>query len=112
MCRASAEDCGASCPLRQVLNASRTVNTLTGKATPASAIQRCNRFLEEMAGAGPGELVGQSSAVLFASPADWEEARGLAYSSTAPGDTYDGEWRFKRRDGSAFRCRTRGRRSS
>ena len=37
-------------------------------------IQRCNRFLEEMVGAGPGELVGQSSAVLFASPADWEEA--------------------------------------
>jgi diguanylate cyclase (GGDEF)-like protein/PAS domain S-box-containing protein len=74
------------------------------------AIQRCNRFLEEMAGAGPGELVGQSSAVLFASPADWEEAIRLAYNGTQPGETHDSEWRFKRRDGSTFRCRTRGRR--
>ena len=76
----------------------------------ARTIQRCNRFLEEMVGAGPGELVGQSSAVLFASPADWEEAGRLAYSSTAPGETHDNEWLFKRRDGSSFRCRTRGRR--
>jgi diguanylate cyclase (GGDEF)-like protein/PAS domain S-box-containing protein len=75
------------------------------------AIQRCNRFLEEMVGAGPGELVGQSSAALFASQADWEEAGRLAYNSTAPGETHDSEWRFKRRDGSTFRCRTRGRRT-
>jgi diguanylate cyclase (GGDEF)-like protein/PAS domain S-box-containing protein len=74
------------------------------------AIQRCNRFLEEMVGAGPGDLVGQSSATLFASEADWEEAGRLAYQSTAPGETHDSEWRFKRRDGSTFRCRARGRR--
>ncbi len=74
------------------------------------AIQRCNRFLEEMVGAGPGELVGASSAVLFASHADWEEAGRLAYRGTAPGETHDSEWRFSRRDGSTFRCRTRGRR--
>ena len=73
-------------------------------------IQRCNRFLEEMVGADPGELVGQSSAVLFASHSDWEEAGRLAYQSTAPGETHDSEWRFKRHDGSSFRCRTRGRR--
>ncbi|MFL6565576.1 MAG: putative bifunctional diguanylate cyclase/phosphodiesterase, partial [Burkholderiales bacterium] len=76
----------------------------------ARTIQRCNRFLEEMVGAAPGELVGQSSAVLFASPAEWEEAGRLAYQGTAPGDTHDAEWLFKRRDGSCFRCRTRGRR--
>jgi diguanylate cyclase (GGDEF)-like protein/PAS domain S-box-containing protein len=75
------------------------------------AIQRCNRVLEEMVGAGPGELVGQSSAVLFASHAEWQEAVQLAYSSTAPGETHDSEWLFKRRDGSTFRCRTRGRRT-
>jgi diguanylate cyclase (GGDEF)-like protein/PAS domain S-box-containing protein len=75
------------------------------------AIQRCNRFLEEMVGAGPGELVGQSSAVLFASQAEWQEAVRLAYNHTAPGETHDSEWRFKRRDGSTFRCRTRGRRT-
>jgi diguanylate cyclase (GGDEF)-like protein/PAS domain S-box-containing protein len=76
-----------------------------------SAIQRCNRFLEEMVGAGPGDLVGQSSAVLFASQEEWEEAVQLAYESTPPGETHDSEWRFKRRDGSTFRCRTRGRRT-
>ncbi|MGQ0547012.1 MAG: PAS domain-containing protein, partial [Betaproteobacteria bacterium] len=73
-------------------------------------IQRCNRYLEEMVGAGPGELVGASSSVLFASEAEWEEAGRLAYASTAPGERHDSEWRFKRRDGSVFRCRTRGRR--
>jgi diguanylate cyclase (GGDEF)-like protein/PAS domain S-box-containing protein len=75
------------------------------------AIQRCNRFLEDMVGAGPGELAGQSSAVLFATQADWEEAGRLAYLSTLPGQTHDSEWPFKRRDGSIFRCRTRGRRT-
>jgi diguanylate cyclase (GGDEF)-like protein len=48
--------------------------------------------------------------VLFASPSDWEEAGRLAYSRTAPGETHDSEWLFKRRDGPSFRCRSRGRR--
>jgi diguanylate cyclase (GGDEF)-like protein/PAS domain S-box-containing protein len=74
------------------------------------AIQRCNRFLEDMVGAGPGELVGQSSAVLFASREEWEEAGRLAYGVTAPGETHNSERRFRRRDGSTFLCRTRGRR--
>ncbi|HEY5900292.1 MAG TPA: PAS domain S-box protein [Burkholderiales bacterium] len=73
-------------------------------------IQRCNRFLEEMVGAGPGELIGESSEVLFADADDWQRAGSLAYLTTAPGGTHDAEWRFKRRDGTAFRCRTRGRR--
>ena len=73
-------------------------------------IQRCNRFLEEMVGAGPGELVGQSSEILFADREDWQRAGALAYVTTAPGGTHDAEWRFKRRDGTIFRCRTRGRR--
>ncbi|HYX66852.1 MAG TPA: EAL domain-containing protein [Burkholderiales bacterium] len=73
-------------------------------------IQRCNRFLEEMVGAGPGELLAASSMVLFADPADWEKAGALAYLTTAPGGTHDSEWRFRRRDGTDFRCRTRGRR--
>src|SRR5439155_1678829 len=74
------------------------------------AIRRCNRFLEDMVGAGPGELVGESSAVLFATEEGWREAGQLAYGSTAPGETHDSEWKFKRRDGSVFHCRTRGRR--
>jgi diguanylate cyclase (GGDEF)-like protein/PAS domain S-box-containing protein len=74
------------------------------------AIQRCNRFLEDMVGAGPGDLIGQSSAVLFASREDWDEAGRLAYGSTPPGGTHDTEKRFRRRDGTTFLCRTRGRR--
>jgi diguanylate cyclase (GGDEF)-like protein/PAS domain S-box-containing protein len=73
-------------------------------------IQRCNRYLEEMVGAPPGELVGASSSALFADPDDWQRASSLAYLTTPPGSTHDAEWRFKRRDGSTFRCRTRGRR--
>jgi diguanylate cyclase (GGDEF)-like protein/PAS domain S-box-containing protein len=76
----------------------------------SSAIQRCNRFLEEMVGAAPGGLIGQPSSVLFASGDDWREAVRLAYSKTEPGETHDAEWRFKRADGSSFLCRTRGRR--
>jgi diguanylate cyclase (GGDEF)-like protein/PAS domain S-box-containing protein len=75
------------------------------------AIQRCNRFLEDMIGAGPGELIGQSTATLYASRSEWEEAGSRAYSSTSPGGTYDAERRFKRRDGTTFICRVRGRRT-
>jgi diguanylate cyclase (GGDEF)-like protein/PAS domain S-box-containing protein len=74
------------------------------------AIQRCNRFLEDMIGAGPGELVGQSSGTLFASGKVWKKAREAAYSATAPGETHEAEHRLKRRDGSTFLCRMRGRR--
>src|SRR5258708_22767945 len=63
-----------------------------------------------MVGAGPGELAGESSAVLFASEEGWREAGMLAYSTTTPGETHDSEWKFKRRDGTIFHCRTRGRR--
>jgi len=73
-------------------------------------IQRTNRFLEEMVGAGPGELVGQPSSVLYADADDSARAGSLAQMTTPPGGTHDAEWRFRRRDGTTFRCRTRGRR--
>src|SRR6185295_7412403 len=74
-------------------------------------IQRCNRFLEEMVGAGPGDLVGESSAVMFADPADWQRAVALAAETTPPGGTHQSEWTFTRRDGTSFRCRASGRRT-
>jgi diguanylate cyclase (GGDEF)-like protein/PAS domain S-box-containing protein len=73
-------------------------------------IQRVNRCLEEMTGRSAAELVGQSSEVLFAERADWERATRLAYESTPPGGIHETEWRFRRKDGSTFLCRTRGRR--
>src|SRR5207237_9662133 len=66
-------------------------------------IQRCNRFLEEMVGTGPGELVGESSAQLFADSDDWQRAGSLAFLTTAPGGTHDAERRFARRAGTPFR---------
>jgi diguanylate cyclase (GGDEF)-like protein/PAS domain S-box-containing protein len=75
------------------------------------AIQRCNRFLEDMVGAGPGDLIGQSTATLFASREEWEEAGRRSYAVTAPGQTFEGEARFRRRDGTTFVCRARGRRT-
>ena len=73
-------------------------------------IQRCNRFLEEMTGAGPGDLAGQPTSTLFAFQQEWREATHLAYTSTAPGETHESEQRMKRKDGSTFLCRARGRR--
>jgi diguanylate cyclase (GGDEF)-like protein/PAS domain S-box-containing protein len=73
-------------------------------------VQRCNRYLEEMVRCGPGDLVGQSTGLLFADAKAWEEAGRLAYARTVPGGSYEAEERFKRFDGSTFLCRTRGRR--
>ncbi|MEA3193149.1 MAG: hypothetical protein QOD26_1482 [Betaproteobacteria bacterium] len=72
-------------------------------------ILRCNRYFEEMMGAGPGELVGQSTTILFASREEWQRA-GKQSDKAQPGESFEGEARFKRRDGSAFTCRVRGRR--
>src|SRR5262245_33329378 len=73
------------------------------------SIQRCNRFLEDMVGAGPGELIGQSTATIFGSREEWEQA-GRRSNVAAPGEIFEGEARFRRRDGSTFMCRARGRR--
>ncbi|HXU43110.1 MAG TPA: PAS domain S-box protein [Burkholderiales bacterium] len=72
-------------------------------------ILRCNRYFEEMMGAGPGELVGQSTTMLFASKEEWKRA-GRQSDKAQPGESFEGEARFKRRDGSTFICRVRGRR--
>src|SRR5213075_2741135 len=58
-------------------------------------IQRCNSYLEEMVGAGPGELVGEASSVLFAEAKAWNDAGRVAYSTTEPGGTHGSEQRFK-----------------
>ncbi len=73
-------------------------------------IQRCNRFLEDMVAAGPGDLVGKATSRLFAVEEEWCEAGRIAYSRTAPGQTHESEERFRRSDGSTFLCRARGRR--
>jgi len=73
-------------------------------------IQRSNRYLEQMMGWEPGALLGESSAVLFADRASWDDAARAAYENTPQGGTHADEVRFKRADGSTFLCRTVGRR--
>ena len=73
-------------------------------------IQRCNPFLEEMIGSGPGELVGRRASTLFALEDDWKQAVRRAQDATAPGGIHVAESRLKRVDGSTFLCSMRGRR--
>src|SRR5262249_44751752 len=72
-------------------------------------ILRCNRHFEEMLGYGPSELVGQGTKILFASEEEWGRA-GQSSAGAQPGEAFEGEARFRRRDGSTFMCRVRGRR--
>ena len=74
------------------------------------AIQRCNRFLEDMVGAGPGELIGQSTAMLFASHEDWERGRAAPTTPRRPAAPRR-RGALQARDGTTFLCRTRGRRT-
>jgi diguanylate cyclase (GGDEF)-like protein/PAS domain S-box-containing protein len=71
-------------------------------------IVRCNRRLEQMLGYGPGELQGKSSRVLYPSEALWNEA-GERYKLLKGGQVLDGEFKLRRRDGSALWCRAVGR---
>ena len=76
------------------------------------AIQRCNRFLEDMVGAGPGELIGKSTRdAVRRARANGRRPGGAAYSTHRAR-------RHPRRRGAlqarataaTFLCRTRGRR--
>ena len=73
-------------------------------------IQRCNRRLEEMTGHDAGGLIGRSTEVLFADPAQWRSINRAAYEGTAPGETYHDECFFRREDGSTFYAHSVGRR--
>jgi diguanylate cyclase (GGDEF)-like protein/PAS domain S-box-containing protein len=71
-------------------------------------ITRANRQLELMLGYGPGELDGQSSRILYPSEEIWREA-GERYELMRGGAVLDGEFRLRRKDGTALWCRAVGR---
>src|SRR5258706_908988 len=71
-------------------------------------IVRCNRRLEQMLGYEPGELKGQSTRVLYPSEALWNEA-GERYKLLASGQVLEGEFKLRRKDGTALFCRAVGR---
>src|SRR6185295_995461 len=70
-------------------------------------ITRANRQLERMLGYGPGELDGQSSRILYPSEELWREA-GERYRLFRGGEVMDGEFKLRRKDGTALWCRAVG----
>jgi diguanylate cyclase (GGDEF)-like protein/PAS domain S-box-containing protein len=71
-------------------------------------IVRCNGRLEQMLGYAPGELVGQSTRILYPSEKIWNEA-GERYKLLASGQVLEGEFRLRRKDGGEFWCHSVGR---
>ncbi len=73
--------------------------------TQEGGIRHCNARMEQMFGWGPGELIGQSARVFFASDEDY----GLFGQEAGPvllsGNQLDIEWANVRKDGSRLWCR-------
>ena len=72
-------------------------------------IQRCNRVMEEMFAYGPGEMIGQTTRVIYQSDEQFAEAGAQIYIPISEGRHYEGEWEFKRKDGSLMWGRVYGR---
>jgi diguanylate cyclase (GGDEF)-like protein/PAS domain S-box-containing protein len=70
--------------------------------------QRCNPRLEEMFGYSPGELLGQSTAVVYPSSEEFEAARDVTYAQLGTGQTYTAEHQYRRKDGTLFWCKVVG----
>jgi diguanylate cyclase (GGDEF)-like protein/PAS domain S-box-containing protein len=68
----------------------------------------CNRRFEELFGCEPGEMIGQSTRVLYASDTDFA-AVGAAYHDLEEGRGHQRELLFWRKDGSSFWGRLSGR---
>lgn len=65
-------------------------------------IQRCNQRLESLFGYPAGALAGRSTAMLYASPDDYQRHGREAYEVLTRDETYSGEVEVRRRDGSTF----------
>ena len=93
----------AELALRSTLQERETIlqNALVGISL---AVERrhvwVNRRLEELLGYGPGELVGASSQVHFASVDAWRAFGEEAYPQLARGQGYRGEIQMRRKEGS------------
>jgi diguanylate cyclase (GGDEF)-like protein/PAS domain S-box-containing protein len=71
--------------------------------------QRCNPRFEEMFGYPPGEMIGQSTAIIFPSKKDFEEAGDSRYEALARGERSTDERQLKRKDGTLIWCKIVGR---
>jgi PAS domain-containing protein len=80
--------------LHQALRQSETLLETTPTAIAVMldrVILRCNPAMERLFGAKPGELLGQSTRVLFPSDADWEAAETKIQEVIARGETFSGD---------------------
>jgi diguanylate cyclase (GGDEF)-like protein/PAS domain S-box-containing protein len=71
-------------------------------------IVRCNRRMEEMYGAGPGELNGKPTSAIYAGESE-DALADQGYAEMARGQTYSHVMQAKRRDGTVFWERATGR---
>ena len=65
-------------------------------------VTSCNRRLEELFGYSPGELIGQSTRVLYPDDQIFEDVGQRAYALLATGRSFSEEVQLRRRDGSVF----------
>ncbi|BAE50645.1 hypothetical protein amb1841 [Paramagnetospirillum magneticum AMB-1] len=72
-------------------------------------IVRSNKSLAQLLGYGPSELDGQSTGVVFANEGDFERMGREAYPALAQGETFQGDWEYRRKNGTTFWGRTSGR---
>ncbi|MCZ8251429.1 MAG: EAL domain-containing protein [Hylemonella sp.] len=70
-------------------------------------VVHCNPRFGEIYGWSPAELVGQSGAIFYLSPADYEDMGRQAGPILASGQLLDLEIPMRRKDGSAVLCRVR-----
>jgi diguanylate cyclase (GGDEF)-like protein/PAS domain S-box-containing protein len=73
--------------------------------TQEGGIRHCNARMEQMFGWGPGELIGQSARVFFASTEDYGMFGQKAGPVLLSGNQLDVEWNTVRKDGSRLWCR-------
>jgi two-component system sensor histidine kinase/response regulator len=73
------------------------------------SIKRCNPAMEQIFGYGSNELLNQSTRVLYANTAEFEELGNAAYPVIARGELYSYERTFLKKDGSLFWASVHGR---
>jgi two-component system sensor histidine kinase/response regulator len=69
---------------------------------------RLNHRLAEMLGRGVEEMEGQSTRILFDRQEDYDELGRVGYETIFRGETFRGEYRMRRKDGSTLWCRESG----
>ncbi len=74
-------------------------------------IQRCNHRLDELFGYSEGELVGNSTLMLFPTIAEYDQFGANVYDRIRGGETVIREMRAQRKDGSHFWLRATGRKA-